>query len=132
MRLNLSRASTDTTLSMVAGIAMALIAFTGLVHLLDAPDAFEEAAYKGVLFVANAVGAAVAAYGIYKHERWGWMLGLVISAGSVLAYVASRTVGMPLIPAEPDAWFEHLGVLSMAAELAFLAVGVWVINRKTA
>ena len=49
----------------------------------------------------------------------------------MLAYIASRTVGMPLIPAEPDAWLEPLGVIAMSAEIAFLAVGAWVVNRKT-
>jgi hypothetical protein len=36
------------------------IAATGLIHLGDARDAFGEATYKGLLFVANSVGALVA------------------------------------------------------------------------
>ncbi|MBI5149707.1 MAG: hypothetical protein HZA28_02920 [Candidatus Omnitrophica bacterium] len=102
---------------------MFLILATGLIHLVDAPDGFEEAAYKGWLFCANGVGALVAAVGIYRGQRlWGWNLGLLIAAGSLLGYTASRTIGLPLIPAEPDAWLEPLGVLSLALEGSFVAL----------
>ena len=99
-----------------------LIVSVGLIHAIDAPDGFEEAAYKGWLFCANGVGALVAAWGIFRGQRWGWNLGLLIAAGSFISYVASRTVGLPLIPAEPDAWLEPLGVASLIAEGLFVAV----------
>lgn len=108
-------------------LGIALIIVTGLVHFIDAPDAFEEVTYKGVLFVANGLGALVAAYGIWKNERWGWMLGLVIAAGSFAAYVASRTVGLPQLPAEPDEWLEPLGVVSLVAEGLFTILAVRVL-----
>ena len=111
-------------------MALALIIVTGLVHLIDASDAFTEASYKGLLFVANGVGAAVAAYGIWKHTRWGWAVGLLIALGSLLGYVASRTVGMPQIPAEPDAWLEPMGLVSMTAEVVFLAIGIWILSLE--
>ena len=77
---------------------------TGLIHMIEAPGSFFEAAYKGWLFYANGLGAAAAAYGIYRGKSsWGWTLGLLIAAGSVVGYVVSRTVGLPQIPAEPDA-----------------------------
>lgn len=118
----------NSKLTMVAGMALALMAITGVVHLIDASDAFGEAAYKGLLFIANGVGAAVAAYGIWNHKRWGWLLGLLIALGSVLAYITSRTIGMPQIPAEPDEWLEPLGVISMLAESGFLVMGIWVLD----
>ncbi len=100
-----------------------LIVIVGLIHAIDAPECFEEAAYKGWLFCANGVGALIAACGIYRGERsWGWNLGLLIAAGSFLSYVASRAVGLPLIPAEPDAWLEPLGAASLIAEGLFVAV----------
>lgn len=100
---------------------IALIA-TGLVHGLDAPDCFEEAAYKGWLFYANALGCLVAAFGIFRNQKWGWSLGAVIAACSIAAYVASRTVGLPGIPAEPDEWLEPLGVVAVLSEVLFLVV----------
>ncbi|MDD5155145.1 MAG: hypothetical protein PHF11_01505 [Candidatus Omnitrophica bacterium] len=104
-------------------LGVVLILITGFIHVIDAKDSFSEAAYKGWLFYANGLGAMVAAYGIYRGRRiWGWYLGLFIAAGSLALYILSRTVGLPLIPAEPDAWFEPLGVASLIAEGLFIAV----------
>ena len=103
-----------------AGIVLILI--VGLIHTIAAPECFEEAVYKGWLFYANGLGALIAAYGICRARRWGWNLGLLIAAGSLISYAASRTVGLPLIPAEPDAWLEPLGVASLIAEGLFVAV----------
>ena len=120
----------NTRLAMAAGIALSLLLVAGIVHIIDAPDAYEEATYKGLLFIANGIGAVIAAYGIWKHQRWGWLLGLLVAVGSLAGYVASRTVGLPQIPAEPDAWLEPLGLISMLTEGAFLAIGVWVLNME--
>ncbi len=62
-----------TTSKTILWLGIVLILITGLVHFIDAPDAFEEVTYKGLLFVANGLGAIVAAYGIWKNERWGWV-----------------------------------------------------------
>jgi hypothetical protein len=104
-------------------LAIIAIIVTGLVHVIDAPDAFQEAAYKGWLFALNGVGALVAAIGIYLRKRaWGWDLGLLIAVLSIVFYIFSRTVGLPYLPPEPDEWFEPLGVISLLAEGLFLAV----------
>ena len=111
---------------------IALILTIGLIHVIDAPDSFKDATYKGWLFYANGVGALIAAYGIYRGKRgWGWNLGLLIAAGSFIGYVTSRTVGLPQIPAEPDAWLEPLGVASLIAEALFvmLFVVITVSNK---
>jgi hypothetical protein len=73
---------------------------------------------------ANGAGALLAAYGIWGGKRWGWPLGLLVAVGALAGYVASRTVGMPGIPAEPDAWFEPLGVASLLAEGLFSLVAL--------
>ena len=103
-----------------SGIALILI--IGLIHVIDAKESFNDAVFKGWLFYANGVAAAFAAYGIYHEEAWGWNLGFMIAAGSFGGYVASRTVGLPFIPAEPDAWFEPLGVAAMITEFLFMAL----------
>lgn len=98
------------------GAVVALLA-TGLIHFVEAPAAFTEATYKGLLFVANGVGALIAAGGILRKAwSWGWLLGAVVAGGAIVGYIASRTVGLPGIPAEPDAWLEPLGVASLVAE----------------
>jgi len=109
-------------------LAIALILVTGIIHFVDAPDSFEEATYKGVLFLANGVGALVAVAGLWTNQRWGWWLGLLVAGGAFVGYVASRTVGLPGIPAEPDAWLEPLGVLSLLAEAGFVALAAWAVQ----
>jgi hypothetical protein len=51
-----------------------LIIAGGLIHLIAAPEHYEEATYIGVLFSANLLGALLAAVGIYRNELWGWWL----------------------------------------------------------
>jgi hypothetical protein len=103
-------------------LAILAIIAIGVIHLVEARDAFSEVTYKGVLFVANGVGAIAAAYGIYKGEGWGWLLGLLVAGGAAVAYVLSRTIGLPSLPAEPDAWFEPLGIASLACEVLFVTL----------
>ncbi len=105
-------------------IGVILILTIGGIHTYDEPDGFHDAAYKGWLFCANGIGCLAAAMGIYKGRRWGWNLGLGIAVVSMIAYCLSRTVGLPYIPAEPDAWLEPLGVASLAAEGLFIGVFV--------
>jgi len=104
------------------GFGIVLILSVGLIHVLDAPDSFEDAMYKGWLFYANGAGALAAAVGILRRSRWGWNLGFVIAACSIVGYIASRTLGLPFIPAEPDAWLEPLGVASLVTEGLFVAL----------
>jgi len=104
-------------------LAILAILGTGLIHVVEAREAFGEATYKGLLFVANGLGALVAAAGIYRNRRGpGWVLGLLVAGGALVGYVASRTVGLPGLPAEPDAWFEPMGVASLACEGLFVVL----------
>jgi hypothetical protein len=107
-----------------------LIVIVGLIHVIDAPDSFRDAVYKGWLFYANGAGAMLAAHGIYGRKGWGWWLGLMVSAGAFMGYVASRTVGLPLIPAEPGAWLEPLGVASLIAEALFTGVFIFKVRLE--
>jgi hypothetical protein len=98
--------------------AMALIIAIGLLHLLTAQAEYEEAAYMGYIFAANFFGALIAALGIYHQRVWGWLLGLLIAAGSMAGYIWSRTLGMPgMAVAE---WFNPYGVVALAVEGLFI------------
>jgi len=50
-------------------LAIVAVLGTGFIHIVEARDAFSDAAYKGLLFVANGLGAVVAAFGIYRNQR---------------------------------------------------------------
>jgi len=109
--------------AVVKWLAIAALLGAGLVHVVEARDAFGDATYKGLLFIGNGVGALVAAIGMLRDQRTrGWLLGLLVAGGALLAYVASRTVGLPGLPAEPDAWLEPMGVASLLCEVLFVVL----------
>lgn len=113
---------------MWAGIVLIII--TGIIHFIDAPDAFGEATYKGVLFTLNGIGAVVAAYGIFRGASWGWLLGLLVAGGAIVGYVISRTAGLPGLPVESE-WLEPLGVFSLIVEGIFVALAVKALTRNS-
>ena len=120
-----------TPFSSIKWLAIAAILGTGLVHAVEAQDAFGDATYKGLLFAGNGVGALVAAVGIYRDRRTlGWLLGLLVTGGAAVAYVASRTMGLPGLPAEPDAWLEPAGVASLLCEALFVVLCLRTIRRS--
>lgn len=111
---------------------MALIALVGLIHLIEAPEYLEETAYVGLLFLANAAGSIVAAYGIFRGRGWAWPLGVLIAGGAFVAYVLSRTVGLPGAPdLAGDSFFEPTGVASLVVEALFVVVYAVGSARRT-
>ena len=122
----------DTTVSeRLIGAGISLIVIVGLVHLIDAPEDLQEAPYQGLLFLANFFGALTAAIGIYRGRSWGWSLGALVAVGAFVAYVISRTVGLPGLPVEEE-WLEPLGLLSLLVEALFVGLYLAVLVRPTA
>jgi hypothetical protein len=99
-------------------LAIVLIVEIGLLHILNAQAEFEEAAYMGYLFAANFFGALIAAWGIYRRQLLGWLLGLVIASGAIAGYIWSRTLGMPGMKVEE--WFTPYGIVAMTLEGVYL------------
>ncbi len=112
----------------LVGAGISLIVVVGLIHLINSPEDLEEGSYTGVLYLANFLGALAAAVGIYRGRRWGWALGLLIAAGAFVAYLISRTVGLPGLPVETE-WLEPLGVLSLIVEALFMGTFLAIFFR---
>lgn len=111
----------------IAGVA--LIFLTGLIHLLVTPEYFGFAAYLGLLIFANFVGSMISAVGIYQGREWGWWLGIVMTGGAFLAYLESRTLGLPGLPSwEP--FTEPPGLASLVVEAAFVGVAAYVFTSR--
>jgi uncharacterized membrane protein YhdT len=102
-----------------------VIVVVGLIHLIGVPEDLEEAPYQGLLFLANFFGAILAAIGIYRGRSWGWSLGVLVSVGALVAYVISRTVGLPGLPVEEE-WLEILGLLSLLVDVLFVGLCLMV------
>ena len=108
----------------LVGVASILVA--GLIHLILTPEHFEEATYLGLLFIANFAGAAVAAFGIFRGQRWGWVLGALVAGGAYVLYIVSGTVGLPGM--EPESLLEPIGVAAKAVEALFLVLCAFVFT----
>lgn len=117
------------TAALQAGMGIAFMIIVGLLHLVEAPDNYSEAAYKGILFALNGVAAMIAAYGIYHHQAWGWWLGLLVAGGALIMYIISRTIGLPVIGID-DAWFEPIGLLSLLVEAGFVIMFGLYMRRR--
>ena len=100
--------------------AIVLILEAGLLHIITAQGEYEHVAYMGYLFAADFFGALVAAFGIYHKQFWGWALGFFIAAGAIVAYIWSRTLGMPSMPMDVGQWFEPYGVVAKLVEVVFI------------
>ena len=115
----------------VTWFGIVLLIIIGAIHVIDAPDSFGDAVYKGWLFILNGLGCLVAAIGIFLGRRvWGWKLGFVIASLSFTLYVLSRTVGLPLLPAEPENWLEPLGVAALVTEGLFILLVIKTLGRR--
>jgi len=116
-------------MKILRGLAVFLMMEIGLTHLFTTAHAFEESWIEGLLFVANFVGAVMATYGIYRDNTWGWILGFFVAGGAMVAYVWSRTTGLPGLP--PEEWLDPWGTTAMITEGLFCILAVlWTLWRK--
>jgi hypothetical protein len=108
--------------------AITLMAVVGLIHLLEAPEYFQLATYLGALFLASALGAAFAIGGVLRDMVWGWLLGVIVAAGAIIAYVVSRAIGLPGFANAP--WFESIDILALLVEAAYVAIAIRVLSKR--
>ncbi|MCX2729393.1 hypothetical protein OOZ19_04010 [Saccharopolyspora sp. NFXS83] len=111
--------------SYTAAAASTLLA---VIHLVLAPDSFEDATYLGVLFVVGAVLLLGVAYTVLRRpSTWAWLLGSAVSAGMFLGFVLSRTTGLPGF--REESW-EPAGWASLVLELVFLAAAARALGSS--
>jgi hypothetical protein len=109
-------------------LAAALLAATGALHLLLAPEYLQEKAYIGALFILGGLTAlAVAARLWTRHDRPAWALGALIAAGMAAGFILSRSVGLPGFH-ESD--WELSGIVSVLLEAGFIGALAW--HRRAA
>ena len=109
---------------------IALILAIGLIHLITTPHHFEAATYLGWLFLANFAGSLLAAVGIYRGASWGWLLGVLIAVISFVAYLISRTVGLPGTGGEFVGHWNAWGIISLIVEALFVALYLSVTGSR--
>ena len=101
------------------------VGLVGLLHLVEAPEYYGEVKYIGALFVLSAIGAALAVFGIAMNQSAGWILGATLAGANFLAYILSRTIGLPQFHENSLSQFlEPMGLLSLSVEAAAFVICV--------
>ncbi len=110
------------------------LTITGLVgiawiHLLDLAGKLEETPYLGVAYIGLIVGCAAAVVLLARHDRRGFLLAGGLAAATFLGYCLSRTTGLPAATDDIGNWAETLGIWSLIAEGAVVALSAAAIAR---
>ena len=114
-------------------VAIAGLGGIALVHVLQAPDAFTETTYLGILFVGAIVTSLVLAAILTRtSDDRAWAAAGGLGALILLGYFLSRTSGLPDATNDVGEWTEPLGLASLVAEglVVCVTAGVMVTRRE--
>ncbi len=98
----------------------ALLAATGVIHLVLAPEYLGERAYVGIGFILGGIAALLIATRLWRErgrDQAAWMLGALLCAGMAVGFVLSRTVGLPGFH---ESEWELSGIVSVLLEIGFV------------
>jgi len=112
-------------------VAVVGLAGVALIHILDAHDTFIATPYKGWLYVGLVVGSLVTAAMLVRgSDRRAWAAALLLPAGAFVAFVYSRTIGLPSSADDIGNWWEPLGLASLFVEASVVAVAAAVLRDR--
>ncbi|MEO6942287.1 MAG: hypothetical protein ABI124_04610 [Terrimesophilobacter sp.] len=98
-------------------LAIVLLLVNAAIHVNLTPMHLMEAPYIGLLFIVlSAACVILAALLAFRDNELVWMATGALSALALIAFLASRTVGLPQIDDDIGNWTEPLGILNMAVE----------------
>jgi hypothetical protein len=126
-----STAELESALGDAVVRTLAVVGLVGvaLIHVLDAHDTFASAPYKGWLYVCLIVGSlATAAVLVRRSDARAWTAALLLPLGAIVAFVLSRTVGLPNGADDIGNWWEPLGLASLFVEGSLVALAAAVLN----
>lgn len=113
-----------------ATAALALLVTAGT-HLPLIRDHLSEAPYVGALFIALSVAAvALAGALLLADTRTVWALSGAVCLAAIVAFVLSRTVGLPQLGDDVGNWTEALSYPAITAELIVVATAVGTLRAS--
>ncbi|MGA8246002.1 MAG: hypothetical protein WB797_03790 [Nocardioides sp.] len=108
-------------LLVTAGAHVPLIA----AHLAEAP-------YVGWLFLALSLVCLLLATAVLVVDDPGvWVVSGAVCLAAVMAYLASRTVGLPQIGDDVGDWTEPLGIPAVASEVLVVVLAAAHVHRMS-
>jgi hypothetical protein len=85
--------------------AAAALAATGCIHIALVPAHLHEAPYAGALFIAlSAAALALAILLVKSNHQLAWLGAAALSLTALLAYVISRSIGLPSVADDIGDW----------------------------
>ena len=112
-------------------LAAAALVVVAVVHARLAPEHLTEARYVGVLFVLLAVVGVLLAGAVVAWDCPAvWVVAGTVTAGAVVAFLASRTVGLPEMVDDVGNWSEVLAYPALVAEVLTSSLAVSVVRRS--
>jgi hypothetical protein len=110
------------------GRAVGIVGLAGiaLIHLLDAVVKYGETKYIFALYMALMVSTLGAAVVLLRTDsRLAWTLAVLASGATLIAFVLSRTTGLPGASQDVGNWSESLGLASLFVEGCTLLLGIY-------
>jgi hypothetical protein len=134
MTLSESRAIRDVVRDGIARtVAVLGLTSFALIHLLDLPDTMKGTPYIGWLYIGLIV-SSIAFAGAFMRTSdtrvWAAAMGLVTSV--IIAYVLSRTTGLPQSSHDIGNWGQTLGMAMLFVGGSFLALSSGVLLSRRA
>jgi hypothetical protein len=111
--------------------AFVLLLAVGLVHVQDQGGFIGSVTplYMALGYYAVEVGAAITIPLVLRNKTAGWMLAALVSIGPFVAYILSRTVGLPGDPGDVGNWGYRLGTVSLIVEGTLFVLCVFRLLR---
>jgi hypothetical protein len=92
----------------------------------------EEAPYMGGLFIALTVGCLTLAASAVAWDSPAVYGAAIVTCGlAVIGYVATRVVAFPMLADDVGNWLEPLGVVSIVAETAVVAISLAALREAS-
>jgi hypothetical protein len=119
----LDRIPTEHLARAAGAVALAAVA---VIHVIDLPSTLSETPLIGygyfVLIAAALLGAGLL---LTVPETRVWILVDLIAFGAILAYVLSRTSGLPTDTGDIGNWSCALGIAALSTETLIVLLAVW-------
>ncbi len=111
--------------------AVALAGAVAGVHLSGLSARMSQTPYLGVAYIVVIAAAAWSGVAIARGRAAGWWSALVLCAGTMCAYLASRTTGLPLAHDDVGNWSSLAGSVALAVEGALIVLCCYVLSRRS-
>lgn len=110
--------------------AAVAVLIAGVVHVPPVAEHLHEAPYIGLMFIGLVVACGALGFLLmWRDTRTVWRLAAAITGMAALAYLASRTVGLPEIGDDIGHWTDPLGTIALMAETATVTLARVALRR---